>query len=64
MGYVNNYDKNRYLEKFSKAAVDGKSVNGDKIDLVFGSTEALYIPEADHRLCLHYYAVQTLFRYG
>ena len=21
LGYVNNYDKNRYLEKFSKAAV-------------------------------------------
>ena len=22
LGYVNNYDKNRYLEKFSKAAVE------------------------------------------
>ena len=22
LGYVNNYDKNRYLEKISKAAVD------------------------------------------
>ena len=26
LGYVNNYDKNRYLENFSKAAVYGKTL--------------------------------------
>ena len=28
MGYVNNYDKNRYLENFSKAAVQTETACG------------------------------------
>ena len=33
LGYVNNYDKNRYLERFSKAAVNTKGEDRTKIDI-------------------------------
>ena len=45
LGYVNNYDRNRYLENFSKVAVDAKTVVTkliEKFISVFGIPATLH----------------------
>ena len=54
MGYVNNYDKNRYLENFSKAAVD------DFIHTGTSSFHKLYEPRCEKTGFFAYAKTKTL----